>query len=94
MLTEHEAGWLAAYYREQIAFWSPYTIPPSALKAPAYQQQLDVLVHTAYANKKDMSYLSFATFVCEQKSLPYTGMVCFHVMQSGEFLQLEPPVHL
>lgn len=90
-LTDHEAGWLAAFYQECVQIYSPYTIEPEASKAPAFQKKLDFVLGQKHAEKTDMNSLFFARFVCEQKGLPYTGMKCFGVMITGEFLQLSPP---
>ena len=90
-LTKHEAGWLTAYYQSNVEFWSPYKIEPMASKSPAYQKKLDLVLTENCAQKCDMASLAFAKFVCEQKGLPHTGMMCFGIMISGEFLQLEPP---
>ena len=91
-LSEHQSKWLKPYFAKLITQWSPYTISPTSLKAPHYRQKLALLNQHALADKYDLINLSFARFVCEQKKLPYSGLACFAVMDSGEFNKLEPPV--
>jgi len=91
-LSEHQSKWLKPYFAELITLWSPYTISPTSLKAPLYRQKLALVNQHALADKYDLISLSFAQFVCEQKKLPYNGLACFAVMDSGEFKKLEPPV--
>ncbi|DBA82316.1 hypothetical protein WJX79_006947 [Trebouxia sp. C0005] len=90
--SEHQSKWLKPYFAQLITFWSPYTISPTSLKAPLYRQKLALVKQHALADKYDLISLSFARFVCEQKNLPYSGLACFAVMDSGEFNKLEPPL--
>ena len=90
-LTQHEAGWLAAYYRHNVEFWSEHKIEPLASKSPAYQRKLELVLTEGCGEKSDMNSLSFARFVCVEKGLAYEDMLCFTVMITGDFLQLDPP---
>lgn len=90
-LTQHEAGWLTAYYKRNVDFWSEHKIQPLASQSPAYQKKLDLVLTEGCGEKSDLNSLSFAKFVCDQKGLPYTGIICFTVMITGDFLQLDPP---
>ena len=91
-LTDHEAGWLKAYYQTCMETWRPYKIEPCASKSPAYQKKLDLVLTQQCAQKCDMATVLFAKFVCSQKGLPYSDLMCVTVMMTGEFLQLDPPV--
>ena len=56
-----------------------------------YRQKLALVKQQGLVDKWDLCCLSFATFVCEQKKLPYSGMACFNVLHDEEWKKLAPP---
>ena len=91
VVTDHEAKWLQAFYTKQVAFLSPHSIEPNALKAPRYRQKKAILAQKNRAEKSDMNSLLFAEFVCAVIRLRHKGHACFDAVRGDAFLQLAPP---